>query len=673
MKLRQLKLLVQTTGGPFEANVPFKDGLVVVRAKNTRGKSTCFKSILTALGLEAILTTSQSELPLTPAVMHEIKWNDDTFEVTESDIYLEIENSSGKRSTIHRTIKGERDWHLVSIYDGPALSEPGEYTAADYYVSRPGGATHEAGFHRELAKFLEWDLPNVATYEDRECPLYLQMIFPFVFVEQKRGWATLAPPIPTQWRIREPHRRVVEFILELDAYRVAIRRQHLRAERSRIQSEWNGLRERANSIAEAIHGEVRALPASPTIQWPPQVIPSIVVPEGDRWLNLQGVVSEKRKERNQLVHEEIPKVQEIAASAESELGHQETVLKEKEVLLSRLLNTLQFEHDEVEATKKRLATIKEDLVRNKDARTLRKLGSQKLIDLNEGHCPICHQSINDSLVPLEAKQSVMSLDENISFLEEQRKTFELVLGDAQRVASARERQVSAVRREISELRTQIRSLRQTLISDGRLPSEAAIRARLELERSIEEDTEVQERFQEVLSTFSEKSKEWEEVEKQLAKLPKSDVTAEDVSKINKWTNLLREQLQQYGFDSLKIEEINVSTDTYYPEHDGFDLQASISASDLIRTIWSYLMGMLELARTETTNHPGLLVFDEPRQQSADKVSFGELMKRATLSESVGQQVIVFTSEESSQVTASLYGLPHELIDFGTDRILRPVN
>lgn len=39
------------------------------------------------------------------------------------------------------------------------------------------------------------------------------------------------------------------------------------------------------------------------------------------------------------------------------------------------------------------------------------------------------------------------------------------------------------------------------------------------------------------------------------------------------------------------------------------------------------------------------MFDEPRQQSANKVSFGELMRRASSAGEAGQQVIIFTSED----------------------------
>lgn len=121
MKLRSLRIAVESTGGPFEASIPFDDGLVVIRADNTRGKSTCFKAILSALGLEAMLTTSQSEPPLTPAVTDKIQWDGVTHDVIESNVFLEIENTAKERITVQRTIKGERDWHLVTVYDGPVF------------------------------------------------------------------------------------------------------------------------------------------------------------------------------------------------------------------------------------------------------------------------------------------------------------------------------------------------------------------------------------------------------------------------------------------------------------------------------------------------------------------------------------------------------------------------
>ena len=168
-----------------------------------------------------------------------------------------------------------------------------------------------------------------------------------------------------------------------------------------------------------------------------------------------------------------------------------------------------------------------------------------------------------------------------------------------------------------------------------------------------------ESFNRKMLEFGDLSSRWQRNTSDMNQLPAEDTTNADKLKLANWTDSFRHQLLQYGFKSLRVNQISISKDDYRPEHDGFDfesalqsalqaaidLQNSISASDLIRTIWAYLLGMLEVSRSTTTNHPGLVVFDEPRQQSTKDLSFRELLKRASESGRFGQQVIFFTSEK----------------------------
>jgi hypothetical protein len=268
----------------------------------------------------------------------------------------------------------------------------------------------------------------------------------------------------------------------------------------------------------------------------------------------------------------------------------------------------------------------------------------------------------------------MSLDENIDFLTEQKRTFDLVLANARRIAAARASQVRAVNQEVRALRDSVRTLRQTLLSDGRLPSAAAIQTRIELEASIRRDEELAAEFERAVSHFAELADRWRRIQEELQALPRDDVTETDKRKIASWTELVRLQLSQFGFQSFAPNQVIVSSDTYRPEHEGFNmeaslgvrpqatvaLQTSISASDLIRTIWSYLNGMLELARTEDTNHPGCVIFDEPRQQGTRDVSFAELLSRASNAFTSGQQVIFFTSENLERLREHLAPVRHTL-------------
>jgi hypothetical protein len=668
MKIRTLKIHTQTSDGPYGATLDFPDGLIVVWADNSMGKSTCVKSILIALGMEAMLTTNQSDLPLPPAIKARLESNNGEHDVLESEVFLEIENTQGERIVAHRMIKGSQDKNLVTVHEGPALTQPEKtFATRDFFVNRSGSATRTSGFHHFLAQFIGLDIPEVTTYDGKTCPLYLQCIFPYFIVEQTRGWSTVQPPLPTHFRIRDPHKRVIEFLLNLDAHKLAITRQGLLFRKNRIEIHWSNNLKQASELAISVAGTINAVPKLPVTMWPPQILPSISVPKGELWTTLNQRILDRQHELNQLFSKEIPRVQEVVESTQTELELVEQEVRDQQALLSRLLDALEMEEQEIDRIKGRLSVIDEDIQRNKDVRTLKSLGSRKNSYIEQGVCPVCHQTIQDSLVPLAAEQVVMSIDENIQFLTEQRRTYQLVLSNAQRVADARASQVRELREKLSSLRGKVRVLRQTLVSDERMPSVAAIHARIELENALKKDRETQEKFSKLIDGFADLSEQWRVVIQEIHNLPKDDISESDKRKINLWTNLIRTQLAQYQFMSFPVNQVLISYDNYRPECDGFDLQASlsleasISASDLIRTIWAYLHGMMELSRTEDTNHPGLVIFDEPRQQSTRDVSFGELMRRAATAVKFNQQVIFFTSENKEQLNAHLSGLPHTLL------------
>jgi hypothetical protein len=254
----------------------------------------------------------------------------------------------------------------------------------------------------------------------------------------------------------------------------------------------------------------------------------------------------------------------------------------------------------------------------------------------------------------------MSLDESISFLSEQSRTFEGVLQQSTRVVAARQLQVQAARIEIGRLRDRVRHLRRTLISDDRSPSVAEVYERVELERDLKQDIRHSESFSEAVAKFTNLSRDWEEIQTAMGNLPKDVLSPDDHRKLELWGTSIRQQLREYDFRSLSSSEIELSPFTYKPELEGFELQTTISASDLIRTIWAYQSGMLEVARETQTHHPGMLVFDEPRQQSTRDVSFAALLKRASNASKYAQQVVFFTSEEKTRLKGHLRNLDHSL-------------
>jgi hypothetical protein len=72
---------------------------------------------------------------------------------------------------------------------------------------------------------------------------------------------------------------------------------------------------------------------------------------------------------------------------------------------------------------------------------------------------------------------------------------------------------------------------------------------------------------------------------------------------------------------------------------------------------------MELSRTDSTNHPGFVVFDEPRQQATREISFQSLLERASAAKANKQQVIFATSESRERLSEFLEALDCSFLAF----------
>ncbi len=123
LRFRHLRLRAVTAGGTYGADVPFAEGLTVLWADNTKGKSTCMQGMLYALGLEKMLSPRR-EVPLPHAMTTYLNTDGgERKEVLESSVSLEIENGAGQIITVTRSVKASTDTRLISVEFGPALSK----------------------------------------------------------------------------------------------------------------------------------------------------------------------------------------------------------------------------------------------------------------------------------------------------------------------------------------------------------------------------------------------------------------------------------------------------------------------------------------------------------------------------------------------------------------------
>ncbi len=70
-----------------------------------------------------------------------------------------------------------------------------------------------------------------------------------------------------------------------------------------------------------------------------------------------------------------------------------------------------------------------------------------------------------------------------------------------------------------------------------------------------------------------------------------------------------------------------------------------------------------MAKIGETNHPGLVVFDEPRQQEAAPTSVARLISEANRIASSGKQILIATSEDLDSVRKFVANVDHKLVVF----------
>lgn len=675
LQLRHLAIRVQTPDALFGADVPFAAGLNIISAPNTSGKSTCIQSILYALGLEGMLGPGH-DVPLPHAMTHSIEDSDgNEYGVLESFVLLEVIADDGRPYVFRRYVKHSSvDTHLISVWQSSFSDlRNGEPVAQeDFYVRRSGSALRPAGFHNFLPRLFGWELPEVPRFNGTPVPLYMEVLAPLWFVEQRRGWAGIQAQTPTYLGIRDARRRALEFILDLDIQDRARRIEELNGLQREIASDWSELlgelRARSSELAVSVEG----LPDRPTSQWPPSIPPRLRYPSPNGgWVTFEGQLSDLRRELNELRRVVAGTVRDTADASAQQLVEMQAQLQTLTRRAQENLHQLELERETLDDAKERLRLIEEDIRRHRDLVTLRQMGSEVADTLHAEACPTCHRSLEEVLLDPQSSRTVLAVEESITYLESQKQLFQALSEDARRVVGARATRQEALETTARDLRSSIRANKDALVAPSATPSPAVIERRLSLGSRLAAMEAFGDQWIVAGDRFEALATSWREAEAKLLELKNSDFSPDDREKIVALENDFREQLSSYGFSSCPVGQIGLSIDDYMPEHEGFELSFDLSASDGIRVIWAYLLGLLEVGRLYHTNHPQLLVFDEPRQQAAHEISFSSLLGRAGSPTVGGSQVIFATSEERSRLDAMIQGLSPNLVKF-RGKILQPI-
>ncbi len=654
LKIRAIKLEVNTSNGLFGAEYEFTSGLNIIRGDNSTGKSSLFQSILYGLGFEELLG-GKNEKTMQSALKDQVEFPEGKFHpVNQSFVYLEIENQ--EIVTIKRSITSDaRKAQLVDVYSGALLTGENKLLPSrPMYIHDKGAASDDIyGFHVFLAEFLNWNLPEIVTTKGDISHLYLQQIASAFIVEQKTGWSDFLATLP-YYAMRNTESRVVEFLLDMDVFENQKRKQQLSSYKQQITNKWNSLFFSFNKLAEKSGGVLRGLDQNPSILNSFSSI-YIAIPKEDNEVAINDYNEELKGELNILENIETSTVGTNINKNEEALKKLTDKLNQFSLNYEMLSPELNYDKEKLRQYKKQLEAVQEDLRKNKGALKVKSLGFQLPAETASDSCPTCHQPIKDSLLPSEIIQTPMRIEDNVSFLEAQQKMIQVYIEGQEKIIKEKEQKLITYQTQLSDTRQEIRDTKKELVQDERLPSVLEIEKRLNLKKKVEFFSRVIDDFSQLIEDLKIISKELERVLSKEKDLPKDFFSISDRKKLSSLQENFISMLRKFNYQSKPFEAIRISNDNYLPvaqkmvgEQLFYNIKFDSSASDFIRCLWSYYTAIFKTSVLFQTNHPMLLIFDEPKQQDMAIGNFKSFLTE--LSQFEEQQVLVFASFENSDAS-----------------------
>lgn len=680
MIIRAIRLRAITEKGEFGFFFEFARTLTIIRGSNSSGKSTLVNCLLYALGMEEIIG-GRDERVLPYAVKDYFEYEEERISIAASEVFLEIENSTGEVITLRRSIRDEgRSSKLVEIFKAAYLTGGTELgVAIPTYLHDSGGASRQEGFHRYLETFFGLNLPQVATTKGGETKLYLQAIFAALAVEQKRGWTDYIANIPF-YSIRDARIRVVEYLLGLSVFETNARRNRLDAEAVEIDAHWREIANEFRREADNAKVIIEGLSPKPNALFDSDLVQMQKLVESSSVISLHDYISQLRNEYASLNQQMELNNRSTGAERLQEIEVLTEEVQRLSVLHERATTTLELQRSSLREHERLLEETKEDRARNKTAKKLQGFGARNEVELAFGRCPTCHQKVEHTLFSEDIYGPQMDLETNIRYLESQCRMLQRQITGLHEANRQSERNVADLANRLATKHDYLAALRGD-VSSGATESRAIAKRQIQIEIEIEGLEDLECRALTWLNQLKGVATRLVNHQLERKKLPKNNYTVDDEARIARFEMYFKDNARVFGYESAAIKDIEINRDALVPSLSQLelrqifrtDIKSDSSASDFVRLIWSYLIALYKTSAHANTPgaHPGLLLLDEPGQHSMRVESQHALLICLAAEQSL-QSIIAASFDEAEPVfQAATDGVVYKLIQW-SGKLIRPL-
>jgi len=469
----------------------------------------------------------------------------------------------------------------------------------------------------------------------------MQNVFSLAFIEQTKGWSDIFSMMPS-FGIKDPKQKVVEYCLGLNSLVLNMQLDQIKAGKNQIKGEWKRISNDLNYRSQApqlylsifennkpiVDRKIEGIYAAELNQEEKEIKTSQLVEIIQKEINASNErinLTETPKTTSKKLIETREKIKDSLSKFISERNDASELYQEEKAKLSSFKNSLSSVIKDIQGF--------QDIKKLSISRNWERLSTAK--------CPVCESNVENKK---DAELSAEKIEKSIAFLKSQKSTYEKYIEASQIVI---ERCISALAyydKSIELKRLQLDSIHKDLNS----PSSQSFRGEFEIQAELKYRLNDINLFNTYLESTKCKMKELsaryfilDTEEKKLKNLVSSD---EEI--ILKFKKSFISLLDSFGYKSNGVKNITIQDK---PPHrlmpivfiEGQEpqyIRYVSSASDFVRSIWSYYLCLLEMG----TLHPGFLVMDEPGQHQMRVDSMKELLSHCCKLE---KQVILAISQD----------------------------
>ncbi|WP_281202202.1 AAA family ATPase [Cytobacillus kochii] len=658
--------IIGESGKEYGRYVAFqKDDIIqeisMIYGKNTFGKSTLINSIVYALKGEDIY--SKNKYPINYNIILEQFLGD---QVKSAEVYLQLFNQEQRVVVVRDAVDKEEAamvFYNVSLEEkdnGKSLSE--KASSKEYYkMTKDRNLIGNKTYQEFLFSFLKIDPIRKVTEDNTEEGLifYIQNLLP-LFVIVQDAWTDIQANNP-RYSIKAVKETAFEVMMKLSSSHVAKYDYLLEQYQSQLRQKTNSI----NDLKEVIH-----------------LLKYDNTDEIEKEISGSNKTMQDLQEKMFKLENGRQVVDNVLSTIRAKFKQASLIVKRYEQSLSLLnreiseyeyyLNKIQYDiekNDKLKTAKKLIGTLPIE----KCPRCLNKVTLDEESELSKNHCSLCGSEM----------QSVENTQLALEYLKDELSDFKRLLELKQEAKQETEGKLTTARFELKDIKNQMDEYEDSL-KPKNLEQYAYYSREMGRISSLSKELE---KDKEILLKYEKLEDEKKEIQEKIndLKVQKKDAQnkeEQDKNKIRFFEKEFKKILKnldflRLGFEEKRIEEIqedlkkndgkdedqetviqkiyrNIRLDVkdYNPKIEGKNLYNITSSSGLIRIILSYYTALLKTALEyeSDTNHPFLLILDEPRQQNLDIETFNAFLTELySLQRKYPKQfqVIIASSEKGS--------------------------